>query len=182
MNVWLDEKYFTYLQENALGTNRGYSGLCRELHAIPFFWTMWGDENRAGDALDFRKSDFLAYEPNLAELDQIWLGQWAMAAPSVLEVLVGIARRWSFFFEGSPDYYILHHLFKNMGYDRFTGVNVGPKAREIIQKDTETWLTRQFEPNGHGSPFPVYHAFDILDMRELDMWSQMNAYSAEHFQ
>jgi hypothetical protein len=185
-DIWLTETYFDWLRQQAFASQvnrREYEGVLRVLHDIPFYWTIWPDENRGGDALSFRQNDFLGFQNDLEGLDQIWLGQWATAAPSVLEVLLGIARRWELYFEGHIAYYF-GHLFRNLELDRYPGRALWPSRSEEVRHRIDIWLSRQFEPNGIGSPFPVndQRAFDIIDMRKVEIWGQMNAYSAEHFQ
>lgn len=185
-NPWVTESYFDWLRSEAFSSitkARKYEGLLRELHDIPFYWTIWSDENRAGDALSFRQYEFLSFQRDLDTLDQIWLGQWATAAPTVLEVLLGIARRWAYYFDGDVQTYF-GHLFRNMEFDRYPGRVLTGETRQAIRDRVDEWLSRQFQPDGRGSPFPVDKStrLDILDMRKVEIWGQMNAYSAEHFQ
>lgn len=182
--TWLAETYFDWLRSDAfseVSERREYEGVLRVLHDIPFYWTMWSDDNRAGDALSYRQADFLSTQDGLDSLDQHWLHQWANATPSVLEVLLGIARRWNLYFEESVPYYFAH-LFMNMRFDHFPGRHIVPIAQESVRAKCDEWLSRQFNPNGDGSPFPIRYALDVIDMRQVDIWGQMNAYSAEHFQ
>lgn len=184
MNAWIEETYFQWLSNEAFSRKderRQYEGCLRVLHDIPFYWTIWLDENRAGDAMAFRQHEFLNYQQDLDTIDQVWLGNWATASPSVLEVMLGMARRWHFYFEGPVSFYF-GHMFRNMALDRFPGKVLTGRSQENIRVRVDDWLSRQFKQNGVGSPFPVTHAFNIIDMTKLDIWSQMNAYSAEHFQ
>lgn len=180
-DAWLEETYFTWLKSECFldpHKSQMFDGVLRLLHEIPFYWTMWSDENRAGDALTFRQYEFLDTQPDLDRLDQVWLGQWATAAPSVLEVLLGIARRWSYYFQRDIQWFF-HFLFHNMGFDRFPGKVLSTKSQLTLRTRVDDWMSRQFQPNGQGSPFPVSQN---IDMRQIDIWGQMNAYSAEHFQ
>lgn len=184
MDIPLVETYFDWLKSEAFTTaseRREYEGVLRQLHDIPFYWTIVSDDNRAGDALSFRQYEFLEFQEGLDGLDQIVLGQWATAAPSVLEVLLGIARRWAFYFGGEVPFYF-GHLFHNMGFDRYPGRNLTGNTNDRLRVKVDRWMSRQFEANGHGSPFPLHQLFDPVDMRSIDIWGQMNAYSAEHFQ
>lgn len=181
----LAETYFHWLRNDAFSfqtERREYEGALRALHDIPFYWTLWSDENRVGDALAFRQHEFLG-EQDLNDYDPKWLEVWATAAPSVLEVLLGMARRWTLYFEGTVPYYF-GHLWKNMEFDRHPGRVLTGSSLETIRTKVDDWMSRQFLPNGQGSPFPVNDqvVFDIVDMRQIDLWGQMNAYSAEHFQ
>lgn len=183
-DLWLVETYFDWLRRDCFQEHteqREYEGVLRTLHDIPFYWTIWLDEARAGDALVFRQSDFLSFQNDLDGLDQHWLNAWAQQAPSVLEVMLGMARRWSFYFEGEVSFYF-QHMFRNMRFDRFPGRVLSSSGQAKIRELCDDWMARQFQPNGIGSPFPVIHALDVIDMRQVDLWAQMNAYSAEHFQ
>jgi len=189
-DVWLEETYFDWLKSEAFslqGERQAYEGVLRELHDIPFVWTIWSDSNRAGDALSFRQSNFLGYQQDLGRLDQQWLNKWAQEAPSVLEVLLGMARRWAYYFgtgDGSETAFYFAHLFLNMGFDHFPGKTLPSQAKAALREKVDIWLSRQFNPDGTGSPFPLQRdiALDVVDMRQIDMWAQMNAFSAQHFQ
>jgi len=183
-DVWLEESYFDWLRSDCFSETserREYEGILRVLHDIPFYWTIWLDENRAGDALSFRQNDFLGFQRDLNKLDQKWLHAWAESTPSVLEVMLGMARRWSFYFEGSVPFYFAK-MFLEMGFDRYPGRSLSPAASNEVRDKCDTWLSRQFNPNGDGSPFPIKHALEVVDFTTVDMWGQMNAYSVEHFQ
>lgn len=182
----LEKLYFEWLCLDAFANPQdriNYEGVMRLIHDIPFYWTMWSDENRVGDALSFRQSDFLSMQNKawIDAMDQHWLGDWANAAPSVFEVLMGMARRWSFYFE-LPVSTFFQHMFINMGWHYYVGKNLPERTCDLIRTSADNWMARQFSANGEGSPFPVRYALGVVDMRKLDIWSQMNAYSAEHFQ
>lgn len=184
MDVWLTETYFDWLRSDCFSDPRErnhYDGCLRLLHEIPFYYTIWSDENRAGDALAFRQSDFLGYQQDLDGMDQVWLESWAQAAPSVLEVLLGVCRRWNMYFEEPISFYFAH-VFHNLALDRYPGRTLSHRAKNEIRERVDNWMARQFSPTGEGSPFPIHQAHVIADMRTLDIWAQMNAYSAEHFQ
>lgn len=187
---WLEETYYDWLKSECFSIaseRREYDGVLRVLHEIPFYWSIWSDENRVGDALTYRQSEFLGYQRDLDSLDQVWLNNWAQAAPSVLEVLLGICRRWNFYFEGQVAYYF-GHLFLNMGFDKFPGRVISSQSEDVIRGICDMWMQRRFNPDGRGSPFPLDrrlkfdHNIQGLDMTQVDIWGQMNAYSLEHFQ
>lgn len=184
MDSLLVETYFDWLKSEAFSNRneaRTYEGVLRELHDIPFYWTIVSDDNRAGDAMSFRQYEFLNFQDGLDDMDQFALAAWATAAPSVLEVLLGIARRWCYYFGGEPPFYF-NHLFRNMGFDMCPGRVLSSETRQEIRERVDIWMSRQFSPDGNGSPFPVEGLFQGPDMRKLDIWHQMNAYSALHFQ
>ena len=185
MDSVLVETYFDWLSSEAFSIaseRREYEGVLRELHDIPFYWTLISDDNRAGDALGFRQYEFLHFYEGTEDMDQLALAAWATAAPSVLEVLLGMARRWSFYFGGEVPYYF-GHLFRNMEFYRYPGRRLTGGTKVELRHRVDVWLSRQFKPNGTGSPLPISTLWDgSLDMRAIDIWGQMNAYSAEHFQ
>lgn len=185
MDRFLVESYFGWLQAECFTTKQEmaqYTGVIRELHDIPFYWTIVLDDNRSGDALDFRQFEFLDRLNGIQDIDPNLLAQWAAAAPSVLEVMLGISRRWAYYFGGPSVAFYFNHLFKNMGFDQFVGRSLGPERAAQLRDRVDVWLSRQFYPNGIGSPFPINQGFTCVDMRNVDIWGQMNAYSAEHFQ
>lgn len=185
-DLLLVEMYFDWLRAEAFTAQinrRNYEGCLRTLHDVPFYWTIWSDENRAGDALSFRQHEFLRGQDDLDQLDQNWLNAWAMQSPSVLEVLLGCARRYVYYFGGNSAFYF-GHMFRNLELDRLPGRVLDGAHQEAVRAKVDVWMSRNFDANGHGSPFPVQsHAtLGIPDMRQIDIWGQMNAYSAEHFQ
>lgn len=185
MDSLIRETYFDWLRSDCFvipSERRTYEGVLKQIHDIPFFWTIISDDNRAGDARSFRQFEFLD-QLDTDGMDQVVLAQWATAAPSVLEVLLGVARRWAYFHGGPSVPFYFNHVFRNMGYHLFPGRTLTHDQAERVRQLTDDWMNRQFMPNGFGSPFPLNQGFDgIPDMRNIDMWGQMNAYSAEHFQ
>jgi hypothetical protein len=184
MDSVLTETYFSWLASECFSIDserREYEGVLRELHDIPFYWTMVSDDNRVGDALEFRQYEFLRFYEGAQDIDQMTLGQWATAAPSVLEVLLAMARRWTFYFEGSTAFYF-GHLFRNLEMYHYVGRFLSTGTRNEIRQRVDIWLSRNFNPDGTGSPLPVGQQWDDVDFRRVDIWGQMNAYSAQHFQ
>lgn len=183
-DVWLEETYFDWLKSECFSEaseRREYDGVLRTLHNIPFYWTIWSDENRAHDALGYRQSDFLGCQSDLDHLDQVWLNAWAQATPSVLEVFLGIGRRWNSYFEGSVPYYF-GHMFINMGLDHFPGRSLSTSSVEAVRAKCDEWMAHQLPRTGQGGPFPLKQGQFAIDMSRVDILMQMNAYSAEHFQ
>lgn len=177
------DRYFTWLIEQAFRTKQKRSlhlGACRVLFDIPFYWTMELDADRAGDASVFRRYERHMLDQEKHNISAEWLDQWENAAPSVLEVFVGISERWYQFFEQPTQAYFIH-LFYNMGFHIYRGEQLRPAQREAIVWTVDNWLARQIDRNGEGSPFPLKVNKFRVDMRTTDIWGQMNAYSHEHF-
>lgn len=180
----LEEQYFDWLRHDcftASSERREYEGVLRVLHDIPFYWDIWSDENRAGDAITFRQADFLEMHSDLDHLDQAWLASWAQATPSVLEVLLGCARRWSVYFEGEVAYYF-GHMFINLDLEKHPGRHLDVSRSHAIRSRLDDWMNHRYPRNGHGTPFPLKHHRWEVPLSTVDIWMQMNAYSLEHFQ
>lgn len=183
-NVWIEEIFFDSLKSEAFSIEterREYEGVLRLLHDIPFYWNYWLDENRAMDAITHRVNGFLASQTDLDRVDSEWLNAWSHSSPSVLEVLLGCARRWSDFFEGSVPFYF-GHMFTNLTLDAYPGRILSPGRAHAVRVILDNWMSHQFRADGVGSPFPLRVPGHAEDMTQLDIWSQMNAYSAENFQ
>lgn len=175
-------RYYSGLVQQAFATKQRqamYEGVLRVLYDIPFYSTFPLDENRAGDASVYRQYERYMQDKKAHGIPSEWLDAWENATPSVLEVLIAISERWSqTFLQPVPFYF--NHLFRNLGCHNFRGANLRPSEVEAIRWTVDNWLNRQIERNGDGSPFPV-KSKDV-DMRMLDIWKQMNAYSYENFQ
>lgn len=181
MDGWLTEEYFRLLKRDTFllpDHQRDFELTLRVLHDIPFYWLIHSDDNRVGDALAYRQSEFLDVIDR-KQLDPVKLGQWAMSTPSVLEVMIGIAHRWCYYFGGPSVPYYFTIMFANMGFASVNNAHT-KSGQELIRQIVDRWLSRTFDENGYGSPFPLNKPHD--DQRYADMWAQMNAYSAEHFQ
>lgn len=181
IDSWLTEEYFRFLKQETFllpAHQKDYEPVLRCLHDIPFYWLIHSDDNRVGDALAYRQSEFLD-NVDTRQMDKVALGQWAMSSPSVLEVMLGMAHRWCFYFGGPSVAYYFTKMFENMGFAAFTS-SIFPGYQEQVRHMVDIWLSRNFAENGSGSPFPLNAPH--VDQRHVDMWAQMNAYSAEHFQ
>lgn len=179
----LDALYLAWIEMELLSPSDrdNYHGLLSHLHDIPFYWTLWSDENRAGDAHDIRSNEFLSFVHYRIKdrIGEIWLGQWATATPSVLEVLLAISRRWSFYFE-KPASFFFAVMLNNLNYQQFIGKVLTEPLKDIVRRDMDNWMNHRFPPNGAGTPFPINAV--LANQSALDIWGQMNSYSLEHFQ
>jgi hypothetical protein len=186
IDTFITETYFNHLKTEAFlrkEDQRNYEGVLRLLHDIPFTWLIHADDNRAGDAMTFRQSEFLDQFVFPSDVDLVRLGQWATATPSVLEVLLGCARRWVYYFGGQSVAFYFGHMFRGLDLQNFNGRTLNLGQQEAVRNRIDIWLNRQFEPDGTGSPWPLLGNWRRYeDQRKVDMWAQMNAYSAEHFQ
>lgn len=172
----LAELYFSWLQQDAFGSKadrQRYEGVLHVLHDIPFYWTNWADEDRAGDALSYRQYEFLTAQ-DLEHLDQMWLEAWGRASPSVLEVLLGMARRWTDYFE-EPSYIYFEIMFLNLGFEKFPGRVISPRRQRHIRATIDDWLSHLDADDDAKTPFGP-----IGPMKGFTIWEQMNFYANNH--
>ena len=146
-----------------------------QLHSIDFRFSIPTDINRVSDAkrLRYRYSD--SQRRGAAEVED--MGAWPV---SVLEILVALADRFAEDVMGDdPDRDIFKKLFwqmlTNLGIMRFKGTRLD-KGR--ICTIIEIWISRDFEPDGGGSPFPLKNP--PADQRRVEIWNQICHYIDEH--
>lgn len=177
-------RYFKWVIDQAFATPQRqvmYEATLELLFDIPFTYYMVSDGNRAGDASVFRHYERAQLDKRRHKISSEWLDRWENAAPSILEVMVGICERWYQYYEIQPQYFF-NQLFCNLGLQNYSGGILSPKRQLEVRHIVDRWMNRNFDANGHGSPFPLNPQRFNPDMRFTDVWGQMNAYALEHFQ
>lgn len=178
----LNNMYFRWLL-GILGFKEPIS--CRYINLLTYLFStsfkltdpiVGHDDNRLNDGFELRADYSNSFtDPDLPDI----FGE----PVSVLEVLVAFARRIDddIMYDGnlhaSKWFFI---MIDNLGMTNFTDDRLGidwtiDDAEQII----DIWMSRQFEPDGKGSIFPVkYTAFD---QREVEMWYQMQEWFKENY-
>lgn len=142
-----------------------------QLHSIDFEYSIVNDINRIKDGLMLRERYM-----EEAKVD----GDWSWPC-SVFEVLIGLARRFSeeVLGDDSPGEELLNKWFwqmiKNLGLMKFARGNYDKGECCII---ISRWISRRFEADGSGSPFPLRHPEE--DQRKVEIWQQICSYLAEN--
>lgn len=184
-----NEPYYEWLMDQ-VGYESEYSELLFVLYDIPFTWVIELDSNRASDGYAIRKNYMDNFAANESKESRYLSGRDC----SVFEALLGIAERFSFLIEdedvwwaeGSLHAMCFWKLIENLGLDWFTNdyiysdIFVRTSAIEdIIYK----WLSREFEPDGTLSPFPLKFKSDDLfkDQRAEPIMGQLNSYVLQRF-
>lgn len=156
-------------------------GLALTLFDIPFYWTILLDDNRSGDATVYREYhrnvELAKHKHNIPDDE---LDTWEKAAPSVFEVLIGIAEHWNYFYD-RPKWYFFDLFLKNLDLYIYWGPGLRRYQNEEVRTKIDIWMARQFQPNGKGSPFPLVVNESKLDMRTVSIDRQMSAYGMEYF-
>ena len=156
-----------YLWLESLVNDGNHSVLIRYLYEVEYRWQFTLDRNRAAGGLNLRSK--YAYENSIDICD---VGQGEC---SVLEMLISVSENMvDILNEDIGTWFWV--LLTNLGLDQFTDrcFNEG-EVNYILN----TWLDRDYRSNGYGSLFPLsrYNG----DCRNLDTWSQMNAWIAENY-
>lgn len=146
-------------------TAKVYSGLLKELDNIPYTYELEMDGNREEDAYDLRRVYFSQNQ-----------GSYDFGSPSVLEVMVALARRCEDNIMHDPEWgdrtdEWFWNMVVSLGFSECKGSDI-----DIQHVDTvvNNMLNRKYPKNGEGSLFYVPHT--SYDMRKLQIWDQMNIY------
>lgn len=165
----LDELYFRWLYTQVGSAKRKtHWHLLKQLHSKEFVWIVPNDDNRLEDGRDLRNE--YVDETNL-EVDEIWLEMGC----SMLEMLVGLARRFSFE-TGVSIKKCFWIMLENLGLADFTDSSNYDEQDVDDILDNVIWRT--YEPDGRGGLFPLYNAEE--DQRDVEIWYQLSAYLLEN--
>lgn len=170
--------YFEWLCSLVNADIETYSELLFQLHDSDFTWFLELDESRANDGLNLRKEYYdLTYE------DWVML----MEKPcSVLEMLIALARRMDDMLmdddTSSRVAIWFWEMVGNLGLKKYTNMRmiVGSDDELYdIQAILHTWMSREFDFNGFGSPFPLKNP--TSNQVECTVIQQLNAYVLENY-
>lgn len=172
----LDEKYLDWLYSQIAPTSirnpaRAYRSLCAHLFKVPFRWdTDTRDDNRMEDGRELRY-DFLTKFK--IDEDPIWMD----LEISVLEVLIGLARRLSFETDEEVDKWFWTML-DNLNLRKYTDAVYLEGNWIDVDKIIDRFLDRKYKGNGEGGLFPIRHP--KIDQRKVELWDQMANYLIEN--
>lgn len=158
-----------------LKAHGSYSELCAYLYSRPFFFILPRDEDREDDGLSLR----------LRIMDYVTYGKRGMALAysepcNVLEMMLALAQRAEddIIFTANKDHVgeLLYDMISSMGIAWLTDDYYSEVA---AQSAVDNMLNRRYEPNGHGGLFTVKKT--SKDMRDMEIWYQMQAYLNEKY-
>ena len=176
----VEQDYFHWLCETVHidQEERSYWLMASELHRIIFYSIVPHDENRASDGLELREEDLRCINyPRYITIS---------GECSVLEMLIGLARRMDFEtgnpydFDDSIDRtsYWFWEMIDNLGLIAFDDESfVDYNGMKNVGKIVEKFLDRGYSRNGNGGLFPVVYSSE--DQRRVEIWYQMNQYLNE---
>jgi hypothetical protein len=170
----LDELYFKWLYEQVCvrraPKRRSYWSILRHLFAKEFVWIVPNDDNRMEDGRDLR-AEFA--ESQGVRTDQ----EWMTLGCSMLELLIGLARRLAFETDMSSEGWFWR-LMQNLGLADYTDMShISPEEVNCIL-DTVIWRTYAYD--GTGGIFPLARA--ARDQRKVEIWYQLSAYLLEQLE
>lgn len=162
--------YFLWLLDridDGSGRVEEYDELLWYLYNYDFTWIIEHDANRAAYGLDLRYE----FSPGYYEGNK---------PCSVLEMLVALAHGWEHeitydFHLGDRSAQWFWLMLDNLGLLDVPG---DPSFSPTFGKIIGTWLGRQFEFNGFGSPFPLKNP--SRDQRKIEIWLQLQDYVIEN--
>ena len=170
----IDNEYFKWLCQivNAAEycENRSFDKMLGLLHSIDFYYSIAMDANRAGDGVNMRHhfKYVNGYDPTI----DILPGRQC----SVLEMMVGLSVRCETQIMYDPEYgdrtgLWFWGMIENLGLGDMDDDNFDAGyATSVILR----FLDREYEPNGRGGLFTVERSG--YDMRDVEIWYQMNWY------
>lgn len=161
-----ESDYYIWLRD-LVGTQGRYYKLVKQLDKIPYTFIFALDENRAAGGTNLRGK--FAYEASM-DVDDVRVGPC-----TVLEMLIGVAEHMEDQL-GCDVSTWFWQLIQNLCLDQFDDYNYDPRGVEFI---VNSWLNHNYRPNGEGSIFPLQNYTG--DCRNLDIWSQMNAWISENY-
>lgn len=169
----LDERYFVWLYSQVADPDLThpsltYWKLLRVLFTKEFTWSIPKDENRSEDGKELRIE--FAQDLRLDEVDDDWMDLGC----SMLELLVGLAKRLYWETDGKVHYWFWR-LMENLGLHQYSDNKRLPKKR--IEAVLDCIILRTYKPNGEGGLFPLRHA--EMDQRQAELWYQLSAYVLE---
>lgn len=167
----LRDEYFEWMYQKICGKN--YRDLLSTLNNIEFTYLNVMDENRLKDGLDLRGQ--FASECKIPHV-AIKL-KMDMNVCSVLEVMVALAIRMETNIMSDSEYgdrtpLWFWNMVESLGLDDMDDMSFD---YDEVERVIDTFLNRQYEYDGKGGLFYVPDA--EYDMRDMEIWYQMCAYS-----
>lgn len=174
MNI--KEEYFEWMFELVCAGRYAraisYRRLMEYLHSIEFTYIIPNDANRAEDGIDLRRR--FVYERDLDDYifnPKVTLGEYC----SVLEMMIALSIKIETFMDdpriGNRTGQWFWKMITNLGLGSMNDNKFDKNtAKDII----ETFLDREYEPDGRGGLFMIRDC--EYDLRDVEIWIQLNWY------
>jgi hypothetical protein len=171
----LDELYLRWLYSQVANVrlktkSRTYWDLLRQLYTKEFVWIIPNDDNRLEDGRDLR--DEFVYAERLYDVDP----EWMALGCSMLEVLIGVARRLFFEEDSKTIAEWFWVLLRNLELDELNDRTIYDDR--VVDEILDQVIWRTYLWDGSGGLFPLKYATE--DQREVEIWYQLSAYLLEN--
>jgi hypothetical protein len=177
MTPRLDELYLGWLYSQVgpveiANPRQTHWRLLEILYNKEFLWIIANDDNRAADGKELRQ-EFLDEE----EIDDVD-AEWMDLPCSMLELILGLAKRLSFMNDGEPHVWFWE-LIENLRLEDYNDTALIPEGdiEEEIHDILDDVIWRTYKPSGLGGLFPL--RYTEQDQRIVELWYQLSAYLAE---
>lgn len=168
----INNEYFDWMYNLVCGKRYSksisYRKLLTHLHNAEFIFVIANDENRASDGINLRRRFAIANdcEDLRAYLD---------GACSVLEMMLALAIRCESFMDNPRIGDRTGQWFWDMVVNLGLGAMTDDRFNErYVDEVLDTFLFREYEPNGKGGLFTLKHCDQ--DLRQVEIWWQATWY------
>ena len=151
----------------------GYYFLIKALYKKEFYWVNDMDENRSDEGKELRVifSDECGFDCIPDEIN---------GACSVLEMMIGLAKRWNQEVsesdnEDNSDLYFWT-MIKNLGLE---GCTDDKFDQELVREKLDILLDRDYSDDGKGSLFPLKKSKE--SQKNIELWYQLQNYLIENY-
>ena len=152
----------------------GYYLLIKALYRKEFYWTNDMDENRSDEGKSLR--DIFAEECGLDDIPDEINGPC-----SVLEMMIGLAKRWneevSLTEEEDDSALYFWQMIGNLGLEGCTDDKFDP---EMVREKLDILLDRDYPENGEGCLFPLERSKE--SQKDIEIWYQLQNYLIENYE
>lgn len=169
----LDEDYLTWLYSQVADATvenpeLTYWKLLKYLFTEEFTWSVPNDDNRLedGKALRLEFVDTGMYQ-NVPD-------DWFELPCSVLELMVGLARRLEFEADGKAHYWFWR-MMENIRLNKYC--DSWRLQKKTIEHIISRVMLREYKADGQGGFFPL--KYPEKDQRQVELWYQLSAYVLE---
>jgi hypothetical protein len=177
MNEPLDELYFKWLYAKVADVKEPrethtWWNLLRQLYTKEFVWIVPNDDNRVEDGRDLRWEFYT--EQNIPDSHP----NWSELGCSMLEMLIGLARRMAFEIDGFPEEWFWH-LLRVLDIAKYNDDMFKRRpCADHIDKVLDRVIWRTYNHDGKGGLFPLRNPSE--DQTKVEIWYQLSAYVLEN--
>lgn len=174
-------EYFEWLYDlmcvDSYSEGVSFRKLMMRLHETEFRYSIYRDQNRAEDGIDLRYRFALTHEYKyLPEMVMDILGDDYC---TVLEMMAALALRCEETIMDDPS---IGNRTKQWFWNMIVSLGLGSMTNDkfdvkYVDYVLARFLDHEYEPNGRGGLFTIRHCDE--DMRDIEIWDQLNIYINE---